>query len=68
MLSLGFIIFYVQEKRLRVNMRLRKLHEKVKEQQEKVDNNVNCISHLIVTFHVAFFLKDVTFCFCFLFF
>lgn len=27
---------YVKEKRLRVNMRLRKLHEKVKEQQEKI--------------------------------
>lgn len=27
---------YVKEKRLRVNMRLKKLHEKVKEQQEKI--------------------------------
>lgn len=30
-----------QEKRLRVNMRLKKLQEKVKEQQEKVGEKVN---------------------------
>lgn len=33
-------VSYVKEKRLRVNMRLKKLQEKVKEQQEKVGEKV----------------------------
>lgn len=37
-----------QEKRLRVNMSLRKLHEKVKKQQEKVEEKVCSLVSLIV--------------------
>lgn len=36
-----------QEKRLRVNMSLRKLHEKVKKQQEKVEEKVCSLVSLI---------------------
>ncbi|KAL9373422.1 hypothetical protein Peur_033042 [Populus x canadensis] len=39
-------VSYVKEKRLRVNMRLKKLQEKVKEQQEKVGEKIQ-----IVTMH-----------------
>ncbi|KAL9267887.1 Choline-phosphate cytidylyltransferase 1-like protein [Drosera capensis] len=35
---------YVKEKRLRVNMRLKKLHEKVKEQQEKVGEKIQTVA------------------------
>ncbi|XP_051124749.1 choline-phosphate cytidylyltransferase 2 [Andrographis paniculata] len=35
---------YVKEKRLRVNMRLKKLQEKVKEQQEKVEEKIQTVA------------------------
>lgn len=37
-------VSYVKEKRLRVNMRLQKLHEKVKEQQEKVGEKIQTVA------------------------
>lgn len=40
-------VFIYQEKRLRVNMSLRKLHEKVKKQQEKVEEKVSPLVWLI---------------------
>ncbi|KVI08439.1 hypothetical protein Ccrd_013183 [Cynara cardunculus var. scolymus] len=40
-------VSYVKEKRLRVNMSLRKLHEKVKKQQEKVEEKVCLLVSLL---------------------
>ncbi|XAR52850.1 Choline-phosphate cytidylyltransferase [Bertholletia excelsa] len=37
-------VSYVKEKRLRVNMRLKKLHEKVKEQQERVGVTIQTVA------------------------
>ncbi|XP_044465001.1 choline-phosphate cytidylyltransferase 1-like isoform X2 [Mangifera indica] len=37
-------VSYVKEKRLRVNMRLKKLHEKVKEHQEKVGEKIQTVA------------------------
>ncbi|XP_024984597.1 choline-phosphate cytidylyltransferase 1-like [Cynara cardunculus var. scolymus] len=37
-------VSYVKEKRLRVNMSLRKLHEKVKKQQEKVEEKIHIVA------------------------
>ncbi|XP_034681549.1 choline-phosphate cytidylyltransferase 2-like [Vitis riparia] len=37
-------VSYVKEKRLRVNMRLKKLQEKVKEQQEKVEQKIQIVA------------------------
>ncbi|KAJ9705914.1 hypothetical protein PVL29_003837 [Vitis rotundifolia] len=37
-------VSYVKEKRLRVNMRLKKLQEKVKEQQEKVEQKIQTVA------------------------
>ncbi|KAK6916979.1 Cytidyltransferase-like domain [Dillenia turbinata] len=37
-------VSYVKEKRLRVNMELKKLHEKVKEQQEKVGEKIQTVA------------------------
>ncbi|XWS30945.1 hypothetical protein CRYUN_Cryun23aG0034600 [Craigia yunnanensis] len=39
-------VSYVKEKRLRVNMRLKKLHEKVKAQQEKVGEKIQTVAML----------------------
>lgn len=55
-----------QEKRLRVNMRLKKLQEKVKEQQEKVGEKVNflirksrlCSTYIII---ICFHFKSSSF-------
>lgn len=38
--QLNLVVYNYQEKRLRVNMRLKKLQEKVKEHQEKVGEKV----------------------------
>ncbi|CAN8315712.1 unnamed protein product [Cochlearia groenlandica] len=39
-------VSFVKEKRLRVNMRLKKLHERVKEQQEKVGEKIQTVKLL----------------------
>ena len=57
MVYLNWFCSCVQEKRLRVNMRLKKLQEKVKEQQEKVGEKV-----LVCRFQCSAILYKIFFC------